>query len=128
MHLHSNFELSTITARKHHKTNADMSSARKSGRFPIGWIIVILAVALLFATNPSEPQFTSFLKNKIQEQAEGDESLAGDLKRLFSGPAASLAGMGTVRSDYYLFSTYKLNITGEESLYLGILDHFFKLK
>lgn len=105
-----------------------MNSVKKSRRFPYGWIIVILVIALLFATNPSEPQFTSFLKNKIQEQAEGDESLTGDLKRLLSGPAASLAGMGTVRTDYYLFSTYKLNITGEESLYLGLLDHFYKIR
>jgi hypothetical protein len=105
-----------------------MSSAKKSGKFPYGWIIVVLVIALLFATNPSEPQFTTFLKNRIQEQAGNDETLAGDLKRLFSGPAASLAGMGTVRTDYFLFSTYKLNITGEESVYLGLLDHFYKLK
>lgn len=105
-----------------------MSSARKSRKFPYGWVIIILVISLLFATNPSEPQFTSFLKNKIQQQAKGDESLAGDLKRLFSGPAASLAGMGTVRKDYFLFSTYKMDITGEEHLYLGIFDHFLKLK
>jgi len=105
-----------------------MNSAKKSRRFPYGWIIVILVFALLFATNPSEQQFTSYLKNKIQEQAEGDESLAGDLKRLFSGPAASIAGMGTVRNDFYLFSTFKMTITSEEHLYLGIFDHFLKLK
>jgi len=105
-----------------------MSSARKSRKFPSGWIILILVIALLFVTNPSEQQFTSFLKDKIREQAEGDETLAGDLQRLLSGPAASLAVMGTVRTDYYLWSTYKLELPGEESLYLGVLDHFFKLK
>ncbi len=105
-----------------------MSAAKNSRRFPSGWIILVLVIALLFATNPSEQQFTTYLKNKIQEQAEGDESFAGDLKRVLSGPAASLAGMGTVRKDYYLCSTYELGFTGEEHLYLGILDHFFRLK
>jgi len=105
-----------------------MSSARKSRKFPSGWIILILVIALLFVTNPSEQQFTSFLKDKIQEQAEGDETLAGELTRILSGPAASLAGMGAIRTDYFLCSTYKLELPGEESLYLGILDHFFKLK
>ncbi|MDF1559811.1 MAG: hypothetical protein P1P83_06345 [Bacteroidales bacterium] len=105
-----------------------MSSARKSRRFPSGWIILILSLALLFVTNPSEQQFTSFLKDKIQKQAEGDETLTGNLTRLLAGPAASLAGMGAVRKDYYLFSTFQLELPGEESLYLGALDHFVKLK
>jgi hypothetical protein len=105
-----------------------MSSARRSRRFPYGWIILILVVALLYATNPSEPQFTSYLKDKIREQADGDETLTGDLQRLLSGPAASLAGMGTVRTDYYLCSVYKMDLPGEDRLYLGMLDHFFKLK
>lgn len=105
-----------------------MSAAKKSRRFPYGLIIFILVMALLFATNPSEQQFTTFLKDKIQEQAEGDETLAGDLKRILSGPAASLAGIGTVRKDYYLWSTYTLDSPGEDHLYVGILDHFFKLK
>ena len=65
---------------------------------------------------------------KIREQAKGDETVAGDLTRILSGPAASLAGMGTVRKDYYLCSTYEMELPGEEHLYLGILDHFFKLK
>lgn len=105
-----------------------MSAARKKARFPAGWIILILSVALLIVTNPSEQQFTSFLKDRIQEQAEGDETLTGDLTRILAGPAASLAGMGTVRKDYYLCSTYELDLPGGDHLYLGILDHFFKLK
>ncbi len=105
-----------------------MSSARKKARFPSGWIILILALALLFVTNPSDQQFTSFLKDRIQEQAEGDDTLTGELARILSGPAASLAGMGTVRTDYYLCSTYELELPGGDHLYLGILDHFIKLK
>lgn len=105
-----------------------MAAAQKSRSFPYGLIIFVLLLALLYATNPSEQQFTSFLKENIREQAEGDETIAGDLKRILSGPAASLAGMGTVRKNYYLCSTYDLELPGEEYLYLGILDHFFKLK
>lgn len=105
-----------------------MSSARKKTKFPSGWIILILALALLFVTNPSEQQFTSFLKDRIQEHAEDDETLTGDLTRILAGPVASLAGMGTVRTDYYICSTYELELPGGDHLYLGILDHFFKLK
>ncbi len=105
-----------------------MSAAKKSRSFPYGLVILVLVLALLFATNPSEQQFTSFLKDKIQEQAEGDETMAGDLRRILSGPAASLAGLGTVRKNYYLCSTYELELPGEEHLYLGLLDHFIRLK
>jgi len=112
----------------HSNTPDVMVAAKKTGRFPYGFVILVLTLALLFATNPSEQQFTSFLKEKISEQAEGDETMVGDLTRILSGPAASLAGMGTVRKNYYLCSTYEMEIPGEEHLYLGILDHFFKLK
>ena len=105
-----------------------MSTMRKPGRSYLGWVTVILLIALLFATNPSEKQFTSFLKDKISEQADGEKTLAGDLKKIFSGPAASLAGLATTRSDYYLCSTYKLTIAGEDHLYLGIFGHFYRLK
>lgn len=105
-----------------------MNAAKKSGRFPYGLIIFILLIVLLFSTNPSEQQFTSFLKDRIEKQAKGDETLTGDLTRLFSGPAASIAGLGTVRKDYFLCSTYELGLPGEEHLFLGILDHFVKIK
>lgn len=105
-----------------------MSAAKRSGRFPFGWIIFIIVIVLLYATNPSEQQFTFFLKDKIREQAEGDETLAGDLTRLLSGPAASLASLGSVRTDYYLCSVYKIELPGEEHIFLGVLDQFIKIK
>lgn len=105
-----------------------MSAAKRSGRFPYGLIILALVIVLGFATNPSEKQFTSYLKERIRDQAKGDETLTGDLTRLFSGPAASLAGLGAVRTDYYLFSTYRMDLPGEDHLYLGIFDHFVRLK
>jgi hypothetical protein len=105
-----------------------MNVKKRSGKFPYIWIIFILAIVLLFSTNPSEQQFTSYLKDKIQDQVKGDETLTGDLTRLLSGPAASLAGLGTVRKDYFLCSTYELGLPGEEHLFLGILDNFIKIK
>ncbi|MRS02071.1 hypothetical protein EG832_02380 [bacterium] len=59
-----------------------MSSVKRSRRFPFGWIIVIPAITLLYATNPSKEQLTSFLKDQIRGQADGDETLAGDMKRI----------------------------------------------
>lgn len=54
--------------------------------------------------------------------------MTGDLMRVLSGPATPLVGMGTLRKDYYLFSTYEVNLPGEEHLYMGILDHFIRLR
>ena len=105
-----------------------MSSAKSTGRFPYGFVILILLVALLFATNPKEQQFTSYLRDRIREQAKGDETLGGDLQRMLSGPAASLASVGTVRTDYFVCSTYRIDLPGEDQLYLGIFDHFLRLK
>jgi len=105
-----------------------MSAAKKSGRLPYGWIILVLVIVLLFTKNPSEQQFTTYLKDRIEKQAKGDETLTGDLTRLFSGPAASLAGLGTVRKDYFLCSTYELDLPGQEHLFLGIFDNFIKLR
>lgn len=105
-----------------------MNATKKSGRFPYGWIILILAIVLLFTKNPSEQQFTTYIKGRIEKQVKGDETLTGDLTRLISGPAASLAGLGTARKDYYLCSTYELGLPGEEHLFLGIFDHFIKLR
>jgi len=110
------------------KTTTLMSAVKKSGRFPYGWIILILVIVLLFSTNPSEQQFTSYVKGRIEKEAKGDETLAGDITRLLSGPAASLAGLGTVRKNYFLCSTYELGLPGEEHLFLGIMDNFIKLK
>ena len=93
----------------------------------MGWIAIFLFLALLFATNPSEGQFTSYLEKRIKEQAMDDESLSGSLKRVLAGPAASIAGSVAERNDYYLFSTYKIRVPGEEQVYLGILDHFIRL-
>jgi len=104
-----------------------MKSANITRRFPAGWIIIILLLALLFATNPSEGQFTNYLKDRIKEQIEDDETLSGSLQRMIAGPAASIASAGAERKDYFLFSTYKIRVLDEESLFLGILDHFFKI-
>ena len=105
-----------------------MSAAKKSGRLPYGWIILVLVIVFLFTKNPSEQQFTTYIKERIEKQAKGDETLTGDLTRLFSGPAASLAGLGTVRQEYFLCSTYELGLPGQEHLFLGIFDHFIKLR
>jgi len=104
-----------------------MKSANITRRFPAGWIIIILLFALLFATNPSEGQFTNYLKDRIKEQIEDDETLSGSLQRMIVGSAASIVSAGAERKDYFLFSTYKIRVLDDESLFLGILDHFFKI-
>jgi len=81
-----------------------MKSANITRRFPAGWIIIILLFALLFATNPSEGQFTNYLKDRIKEQIEDDETLSGSLQRMIAGPAASIASAGAQREKIISFS------------------------
>ena len=105
-----------------------MNASRKNSRFHLGWIVLILILALLYATNPSEGQFTTFLKEEIAEQAEGDETLAGALKRVAAGPAAVIAGAGAERNNYFFFSTYRFTVLEKDYLYLGVLDNFLRIK
>jgi hypothetical protein len=59
-----------------------MNASRKNSRFHLGWIVLILILALLYATNPSEGQFTTFLKEEIAEQAEGEIGRASCRERV----------------------------------------------
>ncbi|NLE33644.1 MAG: DUF4359 domain-containing protein [Bacteroidales bacterium] len=105
-----------------------MNASARKNRFHLGWIVLILILALLYATNPSEGQFTTYLKEQIVEQADGDETLTGALKRVAAGPASAIAGSGAERRNYFFFSTYRFTVLEREYLFLGILDNFFRIK
>ncbi len=105
-----------------------MNVSRGKNRFHLGWIVLILILALLYATNPSEGQFTTFLKEEIVQQAEGDETLTGALKRVAAGPAAVIAGSAAERKNYFFFSTFRFTVLEKEHYYLGILDNFFLIR
>lgn len=104
------------------------SSSTKNKKFPFGWVIFIVVIVLLFATNPNETDFQIYLKYEFKAEAQSEGALAGAIMDIFAGPSAKLASLNTTRTDYYLFSIYEFSILGEYYQYIGILDHFFEVK
>jgi hypothetical protein len=90
-----------------------------------GWIILAVLVLLLFvALNPSGDDFAAWLSAQAQDSVAAGGSI-GEIK---SGTGtiekARTSYGGNRRSNYYLFSAYRL---GDER-YLGVLHTFIKLK
>jgi hypothetical protein len=86
-------------------------------------IIVIVIALILFATNPSITQFKQYIKDDLKAQARTEG--AGLLGELIAGPATFLST--TERSEYFLFSIYKINMLGEKHAYIGVINHFIKI-
>ncbi len=101
-----------------------------------GIVIVILAVIALAFFNPEMDDFRTF----VRAQAEGMiQREAGDtaLGRALSGAGGSLAGQYvdriTERRNYFVFSTYTIDLDGEESdveewKFLGLAGRFVELE
>jgi len=91
---------------------------KKSKTNNLWWIILLGISLILFSTNPSEARFKEYLKEDFKKQARA-EGIG-----ILGGPIASLAGLTTIRNDYYLFSTYEISVLGDKYQYLGIFNKF----
>lgn len=96
----------------------------KTNLFSTVFLLVLLAI--LFITNPNEDQFKTHLKERYKREAQKDKEL-GEVKEILSAPAAWIASLSAERKNYYFFSSYKVNIFGEEETYIGVLNNFMKL-
>jgi hypothetical protein len=105
--------------------NYETNGRRKRNRL-FGWILPIFVAILLFATNPSDVQFKQFIKDDLIAQGRSDSPLAGTIMQLLAGPATYLSS--SKRTNYYVCSVYDINIMGDPRTYLGVLNHFYKLK
>jgi len=76
----------------------------------------------LIVTNPTKEDFFKWLENKAIESSES--TLEGALTNLFVSP---IIKSFTIRKDYFLCSTYTIEIDDEETVYLGILRRFIEL-
>jgi hypothetical protein len=95
----------------------------------INVIIVLLAIVLLYALNPTSEDFVAWRSGQARSQAaSGDTSgLFGVLKKGAGAAAGAMNGLvakGYKRHDYFVCSTFTL---GDDS-YLGVARLFFKLK
>jgi hypothetical protein len=92
-------------------------------------IIIVLALALLYALNPSTEDFQAWRSAQAQGQAtSGDTSgLAGVMKKGAGAIAGAMTGLvsgGYKRHDYLICSSYSLG----SDRYLGIAHFFIKLR
>jgi hypothetical protein len=92
-------------------------------------IIVVLALLLLYALNPSEADFKAWRSAQAQGQATSGTmtGLIGTLKKGAGAVAGAMTGLVSgayKRTDYLVCSTYSI---GGES-YLGIARLFIRLK
>ncbi|GAB1431455.1 hypothetical protein MASR2M29_00800 [Spirochaetota bacterium] len=91
----------------------------KSKAFSIAILLVILAA--LYATNPSQDDFSKYLKQSTEKNTGG---AIGKL----AGGVASLAASAYHRDNYYLFSLYYIKAGDKKAgLHLGVLKSFVKL-
>lgn len=87
----------------------------------------VLIGAILFATNPIESEFKEYLKEDMIERAEKNNDVSGTLKKMFAEPAAWVMGLTTERTNFYLFSTYTVEVVNETRLYVGVLSFFVRI-
>jgi hypothetical protein len=92
-------------------------------------IIVVLALLLLYALNPSKDDFIAWRSGQAQNQATSGAmtGVLGTLKQgagAVAGAMTKIASVGFARHDYLICSTY----SDGGHLYLGVAKLFIKLK
>lgn len=96
-------------------------------------IIVVLALLLLYALNPSTADFQAWRSGQAQDQAIGGtmSTTTGKMEKAARSMSGAVAGVikGAFaglykRTDYLLCSTYSIG----NNTYLGIAKLFIKLK
>lgn len=78
---------------------------------------------ILFATNPAQDEYTSWLKQQAMRGVGG--GVPGALVALLGG---TLINLSTTREDFFLFSTYETDLgSGTKIKALGALRHFIPI-
>ena len=100
-----------------------------------GLVVAVLAVIALAFFNPGMDEFRTFIRTQAEgmiQRETGDTALG----RALSGVGGNLAGQYvdriTDRNNYFVFSTYTVDLDGNESededwRFLGIAGRFFEL-
>ena len=100
-----------------------------------GIVVAVLAVIALLWFNPDMEDFATFVEaqsEKIVVQETGEGRLGRALGRIVGGLAGANVDRVTERDNYFVFSTYTLDLDGTESTandwrFLGIAGQFFEL-
>lgn len=96
-------------------------------------LVALLAVLIALAVlNPEMRDFRDYVENNVDDKLAA-ETDSDALRRLGAGAVALLAEQVSVRKNYFLFSTYTIDLDGPEREvndwhFLGIADMFFQLR
>lgn len=94
------------------------------GKRIMATIVVIGLVLVLILTNPSQTQYSAFIREKVVEGLKGDPLLA----IVGSAVAGFSVNTFTDRHNYVLFSLFTTKNIGQQITVLGILDNFIVIK
>jgi hypothetical protein len=96
---------------------------------PLLWVIILIVLLGLYATNPTKTEFKEYAKEQIKQEVQNSgaatKSFMDSILLMISGYVAEKAVDTVVtRDNYYLFSIY--SVKGKESKYkfLGIFRSF----
>lgn len=95
-------------------------------------IIIALLGVLMFVTNPTKDQFEEYYSTKIEKiiehETQKEDNLLKKFGSIFSNRSAQASAMATLeRKEYFLFSTYSVNIFGADENYIGVFKFFFRI-
>lgn len=93
-----------------------------------GTIIIILVVAVLISSNPKTQDFKEFCKEQIAQNGIKSDDFGGAIQTLLAPIGSWWVSLNTVRTNYFIFSTYEITILGETQVYLGVLSNFVKIR
>lgn len=95
-------------------------------------IVLVLLGAVFFFTNPKLEDFEGFvqkeLTKKLDENGEAETAIGEMLEKSVANAAARLAKNLTERKDYFICSTYTLDLGNETYSYLGLGTIFIPLQ
>lgn len=101
-----------------------------------GLVVLILAVIALAIFNPDMEDFQLFVETQTEELIRdqmGEGVLSETLSRLGSGLASEHVDEITERNNYFIFSTYAIDLdrdpdNGNEWRFLGMVGQFMELE
>lgn len=101
-----------------------------------GLVVLILAVIALAIFNPDMEDFQLFVETQTEELIRdqmGEGVLSETLSRLGSGLASEHVDEITERNNYFIFSTYAIDLdrdpdNGNEWRFLGMAGQFMELE
>ena len=98
-------------------------SKRKNKRGGRSSIFLVILIVLMIITNPTKDDFLDWAQNKTIKTSES--VVGGTITNLLMSPLLKTA---SVRQDYLLFSTYKLEIEGSNTMWIGVFKQFIEIK